>query len=92
MTSDPVDPTAVGHAHTCGAVGPAPSVALLWARVAAEWGIDFEPAPAAMVTALPELTAAVEDVLGRLPDAQKRRWLAAALAALVHHVQAGTLN
>ena len=44
-----------------------------------------------MIDALPGLTRAVQEVAGRCSDEQERRWLAAALAALSHHVQAGTL-
>jgi hypothetical protein len=61
------------------------------ARVAAERGLDFEPPPAPVLDALPGLTHTVEDVSGRCRDEQERRWLAAALAALSHHVQVSTL-
>jgi hypothetical protein len=57
-----------------------------------ERGLDFEPAPAPVIDALPELTVMVEGLAARCRDAQERRWLAAALAALSHHVQAGTLT
>ncbi|MHA6632155.1 NUDIX hydrolase [Pseudonocardia sichuanensis] len=53
--------------------------------------MDFEPAPVMVIDALPGLTQAVEDVAGRCGDELERRWLAAALAALSHHVQASTL-
>lgn len=69
----------------------AQAVAELLARVAAERRLDFEPPPAPVLDALPGLTHAVEDVAGRCRDAQERRWLAAALAALSHHVQVSTL-
>ncbi|WP_219419955.1 hypothetical protein [Pseudonocardia nigra] len=68
-----------------------PAVVELLKRVAAERGLDFEPAPEVVVEALPALARAVERVAERCRDAQERRWLAAALAALAHHVQAGTL-
>jgi 8-oxo-dGTP pyrophosphatase MutT (NUDIX family) len=44
-----------------------------------------------VIDALPGLTRAVQEVAGRCGDERERRWLAAALAALSHHVQAGTL-
>ena len=51
-----------------------------------------EPGQAdAVLDVLPGLTHTVEDVAGRCRDGQERRWLAAALAALSHHVQVGTL-
>ncbi|WP_219420347.1 hypothetical protein [Pseudonocardia nigra] len=53
--------------------------------------MDFEPAPDLVIDALPGLTRAVEDVTARCRDDQEQRWLAAALAALAHHVQADAL-
>ncbi|WP_219420543.1 hypothetical protein [Pseudonocardia nigra] len=61
-------------------------------RVAAERGLDFEPPPEMMVEALPALTQIVERLTDRCRDVQERRWLAAALATLSHHVQASTLR
>ena len=69
----------------------AQAVAELLARVAAERGLDFEPPPAPVLDVLPGLTHTVEDVAGRCRDGLERRWLAAALAALSHHVQVSTL-
>lgn len=60
-------------------------------RIAEERGLTFEPAPSDVTDALPGLQRTVDKIAGRL-DAQQRRWLAAALAALSHHVQAGTLD
>jgi hypothetical protein len=61
-----------------------------WRGVADERGLDFEPAPAPVIAALPRLTLAVEDLAGRCSDVQEQRWLAAALAALSRHVQVST--
>jgi hypothetical protein len=86
MPTDPDDPT------TPRGPAPGPAVAELFARVAVERGLDFEPAPAPVIDALPALTDMVEGLAARCRDAQERRWLAAALAALAHHVQAGALT
>lgn len=43
--------------------------------MAAERGMDFEPASAPMIDALPGLTRLVEGVAARCPHAQERRWL-----------------
>ncbi|HVL86301.1 MAG TPA: hypothetical protein VM367_18700 [Pseudonocardia sp.] len=76
--------------HRCPPEPPL-SVAELLERVAAERGIDAEPAPAAVAAALPEMVALVERIVLRLHDAQEWRWLAAALAALSHRVQEDAL-
>ncbi|WP_219420343.1 hypothetical protein [Pseudonocardia nigra] len=69
-----------------------PTVVELLERVAVERGLDFEPPPEVIVEALPALTQIVERLTDRCRDVQERRWLAAALAALSHHVQASTLR
>lgn len=61
-------------------------------RVAEERGLTFEQAPAAVTDALPGLLRTVDELAARVDDRQQRRWLAAALAALSYHVQAGTLD
>jgi hypothetical protein len=61
-----------------------------WVRVAAERGIDFDPAPDTVVAALPSPVATVEHVAAGMGE-RDRRWLAAALAALADHVQRTTL-
>jgi len=66
-------------------------VAEFWKRVAEERGLDFQPAPPTVEAAIPEVLRAVDKVAADLKDAQERRWLAALLAALSHHVQAATL-
>jgi hypothetical protein len=86
MPTDPDDPTTPRGSAARSAV------AELFARVVVERGLDFEPAPAPVIDALPALTDIVEGLAGRCHDAQERRWLAAALAALSHHVQAGALT
>ncbi|MHA6784689.1 NUDIX hydrolase [Pseudonocardia saturnea] len=70
---------------------PRVEVGELLMRIAEDRGLTFESAPAGVTDALPELQRAVDEIAGRL-DAQQRRWLAAALAALSHQVQAGTLD
>ena len=89
MRCMPIDPTNPRHPSQWTAAAQA--VAELLARVAAERGLDFEPPPAPVIDALPGLTHTVEDVAARCRDEQERRWLAAALAALSHHVQVSTL-
>jgi 8-oxo-dGTP diphosphatase len=74
------------------AADAAESVEVLWARVAREWGIDFEPPPPDVIDAVPELRRLVEHIVARLAQPQDRRWLAAALAALAHSVNAGALD
>lgn len=69
---------------------PVPVIELL-KRLVRERGLDFEPLPAGITDALPELVRMVDELAERFVDEQERRWLAAALAALSHHVQAGTL-
>ena len=59
-------------------------------QVAAERGIDFDPTPTRVAAALPGLVQVVENLAADM-DTRDRRWLAAALAALSHHVQASTL-
>ena len=86
MPSDPTNPR-----HPSQWTAAAQEVAELLARVAGERGLDFEPPPAPVLAALPGLTHTVEEVAGRCRDEQERRWLAAALAALSHHVQVSTL-
>ncbi len=86
MPSDPTNPRRPSEWTAA-----AQAVAELLARVASERGLDFEPPPAPVLDALPGLTHTVEDVSGRCRDRQERRWLAAALAALSHHVQVSTL-
>jgi 8-oxo-dGTP diphosphatase len=76
---------------TSGGGPPHVDVGELLMRIAEERGLTFEPAPAAVTDALPDLQRAVDEIAGRL-DEQQRRWLAAALAALSHQVQAGTLD
>lgn len=76
---------------TSGGVPPRFEVGELLMRIAEERGLTFEPAPSGVTDALPELQRAVDEIAGRL-DEQQRRWLAAALAALSHQVQAGTLD
>lgn len=73
--------------------GGTPSVEVreLLMRIAQDRGLTFEPAPSGVTDALPGLQRAVDEIAGRL-DEQERRWLAAALAALSHQVQAGTLD
>lgn len=68
-----------------------PPVAELVERVARERGLDFEPPPAAVTDALPALIRMIDELTEQLADAQERRWLAAVLAALSHHVQDSTL-
>lgn len=70
---------------------PRVEVRELLTRIAEDRGLTFEPAPANVIDALPELQRTVDELAGRL-DEQERRWLAAALAALSHHVLAGTLD
>lgn len=82
LREPPADPPRAGQ--------PAP-VGELLDRVARERGLDFEPPPVGITDALPELVRVVDELAERFGDAQERRWLAAALAALSHHVQAGTL-
>lgn len=60
-------------------------------RVAAERGLDFQPPPAPVLDALPALAEHVRGLLDEHQDVTERQWLAAALAALAHHVQATTL-
>lgn len=48
--------------------------------------------PPPVIEALPEQTYVVEGVAARCRGTQERHWLAAALAALANHVQAGTLT
>ena len=86
MPSDPTNPR-----HPSQWTAAVQVVAELLARVAGERGLDFERPPAPVLAALPGLTHTVEDVAGRCRDEQERRWLAAALAALSHHVQVSTL-
>lgn len=82
LREPPADPPRAGQ--------PAP-VGELLARVARERGLDFEPPPVGITDTLPELLRMVDELAERFGDEQERRWLAAALAALSHHVQAGTL-
>ena len=86
MATHPDDPPALTGRT------PGSAVAELLARVAVERGLDFEPAPTPVIDALPTLTHLVEGLAARCHDAQERRWLAAALAALSNYVQAGALN
>jgi hypothetical protein len=72
--------------------GFAVSVRELLGQVSAERGLDFEPAPALVLEVLPDLTATVEGILERCHGAQDVRWVAAALAALAHQVQARSLD
>lgn len=90
MATPPGDPKPPSTIQPISAA-PDASVAQLWARVAAEWGIDFESPPPAVADALPELIDVVKRTGQRLADAQQRRSLAAALAALAHQIQAGAL-
>lgn len=83
LREPPADPPRAGQ--------PAP-VGELLARVAQERGLDFEPPPVGITDALPALVRMVDELAERFGDEQERRWLAAALAALSHHVQAGTLT
>lgn len=76
-------------ARTAGVAEP---LEVMWARVAREWGIDFEPPPPELIEKLPELQQAVDRIAEQLPEAQDRRWLAAALAALVHSINAAALD
>jgi 8-oxo-dGTP diphosphatase len=76
---------------TPGGGPPRVEVGELLMRIAEDRGLTFEPAPSSVTDALPELQRNVDEFAGRL-DAQERRWLAAALAALSHHIQAGTLD
>jgi hypothetical protein len=64
----------------------------LLGRVNVERGLDFEPVPALVLDVLPNLTATVDGIAQRCHDAQDLRWLAAALAALAHHVQVRSLD
>jgi hypothetical protein len=64
----------------------------LLARIAADRGLDFELPPPAVTDALPDLATAVHAVLDRCQDSQELRWLAAALAALSHQVQARAIT
>jgi hypothetical protein len=89
MRCMPVDPT--NPRHPSERTSAVEAVAELLTRVAAERRLDFEPPPPPVLDALPGLTHTVEDVAGRCRDGQERRWLAAALAALSHHVQVSTL-
>lgn len=70
---------------------PRVEVRELLMRIAEDRGLTFEPAPANVIDALSELWRTVDEIASRL-DEQERRWLAAALAALSHHVLAGTLD
>lgn len=74
------------------AAPPAVPVSELLARIAAERGLDFEPAPDAVTAALPGLLRTVDELAASLGDVQQRRWLAAALTTLSDHVQAATLS
>jgi hypothetical protein len=85
-------PTDVDDPTTPRGSAAGQAVAELFARVVIERGLDFEPAPAPVIDALPALTDMVDGLATRCCDAQERRWLAAALAALSHHVQAGALT
>lgn len=82
----PIEPSAGPGAST------AREVAELWQRVAEERGLDFLPAPRTVAVAIPDLVRVVDDVAAGLVDAQERRWLAALLAALSHHVEVSTLD
>jgi hypothetical protein len=59
-------------------------------RVAAQRGMDYESAPAAVTAALPQLVDHVEN-LATTMGSHDRRWLAAALAALADQVERTTL-
>lgn len=83
-------PTDTDRASSDGGT-PSAEVRELLMRIAEERGLAFEPAPSVVTDALPGLQRAVDEIAGRL-DEQQRRWLAAALAALSHHVQAATLD
>ena len=72
------------------AVGWRDQATELLARVAAQRCLDFDPAPAAVTEALPQLVDHVEDLAGTM-DVPERRWLAAALAALADQVERTTL-
>lgn len=61
-------------------------------RVADERGLDYRPPPVSVTDALPGLVGHVEDLLEQASDVTDRQWLAAALAALAHHVQVTTLD
>ncbi|MDN5851246.1 MAG: hypothetical protein L0K86_00105 [Actinomycetia bacterium] len=63
----------------------------LLARVAAERGLDFEPQPAALIAALSQLHEHVGRLVDELADPPQRRWLAAALAAMAHQVEAASI-
>lgn len=69
---------------------PDPIDALL-ARLVTDRGLDFEPVPGAVAAELPALRHAIQQIMVRLPEPGDRRWLAAALAAWSHHVQAASL-
>jgi 8-oxo-dGTP diphosphatase len=63
----------------------------LLARVAAGRGVDFAAPPPALLAALPQLRDHVQRLSDELDDVGERRWLAAALAALAHQVEADSL-
>jgi len=83
-------PTETGRI-TSGGDPPRVEVRVLLMRIAEDRGLTFEPAPDRVIDALLDLQCIVNEIAGRLGE-QERRWLAAALAALSHHVLAGTLD
>ena len=62
----------------------------LLTQVAAERCLDFEPTPAAVAAALPDLVDYVEN-LATAMNGHDRRWLAAVLAALSDQVERTSL-
>ena len=95
----PDNPHARAHLEVAPAESSAPAsapvgwhdqAAELLAQVAAQRCLDYEPPPAAVSAALPELVDQVES-LATAMDGPGRRWLAAALAALSDQVERTTL-
>lgn len=64
----------------------------LLARLATDRGLDFEPVPGTVGAELPVLRHTIEQIMARLAEPHEQRWLAAALAAWSHHVQASSLD
>ncbi len=95
----PDKPTTRAHLEVVPPERPTPAaprggwhdqVAELLDRVAAQRCLDYDPAPAAVTAALPQLIDHVEGLVATM-GSHDRRWLAAALAALADHVERTTL-